>query len=83
MNSFTTTTYFIMPPKKATVADPILTSLDANQDGVLLREEQSQKRKAISPTPQDDELDHEISNLEVIHQQVEKWKEKMFWLSEL
>jgi hypothetical protein len=32
----------------------------------------SQKRKATSPTPQDEELDQEISNLEVIHQQVEK-----------
>jgi hypothetical protein len=48
-----------------------------------LREARSQKRKATSSTPQDDTLVHEISNLEAIHQQVEKQKEKMFGLSEL
>jgi hypothetical protein len=72
-----------MPPKKATSPSPVLTPLDLNQDGVLLREARSQKRKFVSPTPQDDELDHEISNLEAIHQQVEKRKEKMLRLSEL
>jgi hypothetical protein len=72
-----------MPPKKTTVPGSILAHLDTNQDGILLRKAQSQKRKVVSPTPQDDELDHEISNLEAIHQQVEKRKEKMLQLSEL
>jgi hypothetical protein len=83
VNSLTTTTWFVMPLKKATSPSPVLTPLDLNQDGVLLREARSQKRKFVSPTPQDDELDHEISNLEAIHQQVEKRKEKMLRLSEL
>jgi hypothetical protein len=51
--------------------------------GILLREARSQKRKAASPTPQDEELDQEINNLEAIHQQVEKSREKMLRLSEL
>lgn len=42
-----------------------------------------QKRKAIIPEPQDDELDREINNLEAIHEQVEKCKEKMLRLFEL
>jgi hypothetical protein len=42
-----------------------------------------QKRKATCPTPQDKELDQEISNLEAIHQQVEKRREKMLRLAEL
>jgi hypothetical protein len=63
VNSFTTTSCFVVPPKKTTVPRPVLTHLDPNQDGVLLRETQSQKKKATSPTPQDDALDHEISNL--------------------
>jgi hypothetical protein len=61
-----------MPPKKTTALGDVLTPLDTNQDGILLREAQSQKRKAISPTPQDEDLDQEIRDLEAIHQQVEK-----------
>jgi hypothetical protein len=76
-------TTFIMPPKKTTVAGAVLAALDTNQDGILLREAQSQKRKAASPAPQDEELDQKISNLEAIHQQVEKSRIKMLWLSEL
>jgi hypothetical protein len=57
--------------------------LDTNQDIILLREARSHKRKAASPTPQEDELDQEINNLEVIHQQVEKRKENMLRLPEL
>jgi hypothetical protein len=73
-----------MPPKKATTTGFILGTLDTNQeDEALLREARNQKRKAISPTPQDDALDQEISNLEAIYQQVEKRKEKMLLLSEL
>jgi hypothetical protein len=66
-----------MPPKKTTVPSPILTPLDPNQYGILLRETQSPKRKTTSLIPHDDTLDHETSNLEAIHQQVEKQKEKM------
>jgi hypothetical protein len=39
------------------------------------------QRKAASPTPQDDELDQEIYNLEAIHQQVEKGKKRCFGCS--
>jgi hypothetical protein len=61
-----------MLPKKTTTLGDVLAPLDTNQDGILLREARSQKRKAISPTPQDEELDQEIRDLEAIHQQVEK-----------
>jgi hypothetical protein len=80
VNSLVTT--FIMPPKKTTVPGDVLAPLDTNQDEILLREARSQKRKAASPSPQDEDLDQEISNLEAIHQ-VEKRIEKMLWLSEL
>jgi hypothetical protein len=43
----------------------------------------SQKRKATSPTLQEEELDQEIRNLEVIHQQVQRKKEKMARLADL
>jgi hypothetical protein len=66
-----------MSPNKTAAPGAILAPLDTNQDGILLREVRSQKRKATSPTPQDEELDQEISNLEAIHQQVEKRREKM------
>jgi hypothetical protein len=72
-----------MLPKKTTAPGAVLAPLDNNQDRILLREAQSQKRKAASLTPQDEELDQEINNLEAIHQQVEKRREKMLWLSEL
>jgi hypothetical protein len=47
-----------------------------------LREARSQKRKATSPTPQEEELDQEIRDLEAIHQQVQR-KEKMLRLADL
>jgi hypothetical protein len=72
-----------MPPKKTTAPGAALAPLDTNQDGLLLREARSQKRKAISPTPQDEELDQEIRDLEAIHQQVERRREKMLRLTEL
>jgi hypothetical protein len=58
-----------------------LQPLDVNQE--TLREARSQKRKATSPTPQEEELDQEIRDLEAIHQQVQKKKEKMLRLSDL
>jgi hypothetical protein len=46
---------FVMPPKKASGPGAALQPLDVNQD--TLREAQTQKRKATSPTPQEEELD--------------------------
>jgi hypothetical protein len=48
-----------------------------------LREAWSQKRKATSPTPQEEELDQEIGDLEAIHQQVQRKRDKMLRLVEL
>jgi hypothetical protein len=71
-----------MPPKKATAPRAALAPFDTNQEGLLLREAGSQKRKAIIPTPQEEELDQEIRDLEAIHQQVEKRRERCFgWLN--
>jgi hypothetical protein len=55
--------------------------LDVNQE--TLREARNQKRKATSPTPQEEELDQEIRDLEAIHHQVQRKKEKMLRLSGL
>jgi hypothetical protein len=72
-----------MSSKKTTAPGVVLAPLGTNQDGLLLRESQSQKRKATSPTPQNEDLDQEIRDLEAIHQQVEKRREKMLRLAEL
>jgi hypothetical protein len=73
-----------MPPKKAVAPGAALAPLDTNQEGLLLREARSKKRKAISPTPQqEEELDQEIRDLEAIHQQVKRRREKMLWLTKL
>jgi hypothetical protein len=70
-----------MPPKKALGLRAALQPLYVNQD--TLCEARTQKRKATSPTPQEDKLDQEIRDLEAIHQQVQRKKEKMLRLSEL
>jgi predicted RNase H-like nuclease (RuvC/YqgF family) len=68
-----------MLPKKATATSSVLKTLGTNQgDEALLREARNQKRKVISPEQQDEELDQEINNLEAIHQQLEKRREKVF-----
>jgi hypothetical protein len=72
-----------MPPKEAIAPGAALQSLDINQEGLSLREARNQKRKATSPTPQEEELDQEIWDLEAIHQQVQRKREKMFRLAEL
>jgi hypothetical protein len=54
---------------------------DTNQE--TLREARSQKRKPTSPTPQEEELDQEIGDLEAIHQYVQKKREKMLRLADL
>jgi hypothetical protein len=72
---------FVMPPKKSSGLGAALQPLDANQDA--LREARSQKRKATSLTPQEEELDQEIRDLKAIHQQVQREKEKMLCLADL
>jgi hypothetical protein len=74
---------FVMPPKKTTTPGAALQPLDTNQEMLSLREARSQKRKATSPTLQEEELDQEIRNLEIIHQQVQRKKEKMARLANL
>jgi hypothetical protein len=72
---------FVMPPKKASMLRAALQPLDINQE--TLREARSHKRKATSPTPQEEELDQEIGDLEAIHQHVQRKKEKMLRLADL
>jgi hypothetical protein len=73
-----------MPPKKASATGAAaLQPLDPNQETLSLREAQSQKRKTTSPTPQEDDLDQEIRNMEMLHQQVQRKKEKMARLADL
>jgi hypothetical protein len=72
-----------MPPKKASsTGAATLQPLDPNQDVLSLREARSQKRKATSPTPPEDDLDQEIQNLEMLHQQVQRKKEKLARLAD-
>jgi hypothetical protein len=60
---------FIMPPKKASATGTAaLQPLDPNQETLSLQEARSQKRKATSPTLQEEKLDQEIRNMEIIHQ---------------
>jgi hypothetical protein len=70
-------TTFVMLLKKTVAPGAALQPLDTNQDTISLREARSQKRKATSSTLQEEQLDQEIRNLEVIHQQVQRKKEKM------
>jgi hypothetical protein len=55
-----------MPPKKTTMPGAALQPLDTNQE--TLQEARSQKWKATSPTPQEEELEQEIRDLEAIYQ---------------
>jgi hypothetical protein len=70
-----------MPLKKSSALGDALQPLDVNQE--TLREARSQKRKAASPTPQEEELDQEIRDLKAIHQHVQRKKEKMLRLADL
>jgi hypothetical protein len=73
-----------MPPKKASaLGTAALQPLDPNQETLSLREARSRKRKATSPTLQEEELDQEIRDMEIIHQQVQRKKEKMARLADL
>jgi hypothetical protein len=72
-----------MPPKKASgLGAAALQPLDTNQETLSLREARSQKRKATSPTLQKEELDQEIRDIEFIHEQVQRKKEKMAQLAD-
>jgi hypothetical protein len=73
-----------MPPKKVSaLGAAALQPLDPNQETLSLREARRQKRKATSSTLQEEELDQEIRNMEKIHQQVQRKKEKMARLADL
>ena len=73
-----------MPSKKASApGTTALQPLDPYQETLSLREAQSQKRKATSPTLQEEELDQEIRDMEIIHQQVQRKKEKMARFADL
>jgi hypothetical protein len=72
-----------MPPKKATLPGAALQPLDTSQDALSLREARNQKRKANSPTIQEEQIDQEIRDLEAIHQQVQRKSEKMVRLADL
>ena len=72
-----------MPQKKATAPGAALQPLDTNQDALSLREARNQKRKATILTLQEEQIDKEIRDLEDIHQQVQRKKEKMAWLAGL
>jgi hypothetical protein len=75
---------FVMPPKKASATGAAaLQPVDPNQETLSLQEARSQKRKATSTTLQEEELDQEIRNMEIIHQQVQRKKEKMARLADL
>jgi hypothetical protein len=79
-----TTTTYIMSSKNAMATGSVLRTLDPSQgDESLVREARNQKRKFVSPEPEDEELDRKINDLEPIHQQMEKRREKMLLLSEL
>jgi hypothetical protein len=57
-----------MPPNKALAPRAAaLQPLDPNQETLSLREARIQKRKASSPTLQEEELDQEIRNMEILH----------------
>jgi hypothetical protein len=67
---------FVMSPKKVSAPGAAtLQPLDPNQETLSLREARSQKSKATSPTLQEEELDQEIRDMEIIHQQVQRKKE--------
>jgi hypothetical protein len=71
-----------MLPKKASApGTAALQPLDPNQETLSLREARSQKRKATSPTLHEEELDQEIRDMEIIHQQVkERRRRRRDWL---
>jgi hypothetical protein len=72
-----------MPSKKITAPGAVLRPLDTIQETLSLRVARSQKRKATSPTFQEEELDQEIRDMEIIHQPVQRKKEKMARLADL
>jgi hypothetical protein len=80
---FTTTLTYTMPLKKAATTSSILAPIDPNQGNEALIREARNQKMAISSPSREEELNEKINNLKVIHQQVEKHREKMLRLSEL
>jgi hypothetical protein len=68
-----------MPSKKSSGLGAALQPLDVNQD--TLREPRSQKRKATNLTPQEEELDQEIKDLEAIQKKIDEIAEEMCHLT--
>jgi hypothetical protein len=74
---------FVMPRKKITAPGVAALHHWTQTRRLSLREARSQKRKATSPTFQEEKLDQEIRDMEIIHQQVQRKKEKMARLADL
>jgi hypothetical protein len=75
---FSKASTFVMPPKKVIAPGAALQPLDTNPETLSLREARSQKRKATIPTLQEEELDQDIRDLEIIHEQVQRKRRR--WL---
>jgi hypothetical protein len=72
-----------MPQKKSTTPTLVLSPIDHNQvERPHLLEVRKGKIKVVDP-PSQDERNMEIGNLKAIHQQVEKHRKKMLWVSQL
>jgi hypothetical protein len=75
---------FVMLPKKALgLGAAALQPLDTNQETLSPFERLEARREATSPTLQEEELDQEIRDMEIIHQQVQRKKEKMARLADI
>jgi hypothetical protein len=72
---------FVMPPKKSSALGLHCSHWTSTKKHYAKLE--AKKRKATSPTSQESELDQEIRDLEAIHQQVQRKKEKMLRLADL
>jgi hypothetical protein len=73
-----------MLPKKALgLGAAALQPLDTNQETLSPFERLEARREATSPTLQEEELDQEIRDMEIIHQQVQRKKEKMARLADI
>jgi hypothetical protein len=69
-----------MPPKKITALGAALQPLDTNQETLSLS---PRGQKPKEKGHQEEELDQEIRDMEIIHQQVQRKKEKMARLADL
>jgi hypothetical protein len=73
-----------MPPKKIVAPGAALQPLDTNQETLSLSPRGSKPEEKGHPSNiQEEELDQEIRDMEIIHQQVQRKKEKMARLADL